>query len=151
MRVFLLVTTSLCLVALGTAQAANPSSGTLSRRSKKVQWSGTFTLSEPDPLFGCVGGSSDPICDHYTLKADLPDGARIRIELPVPDATTDLDMYVYNAAGSEVARGASGFGGANEAAEFRHSGRFRNKPYEVRIVPFTVAPGTTYKATARVK
>jgi hypothetical protein len=138
------------LLAGPVVQAATPASGTLSKKSKVVRWTGTFTLSQPDSLTGCVGGSTDPICDHFMLKVDLKDGSRIRIDLPAPDAVSDVDLYVYSPTGSEVGSSANAFG-TNEFVEFRHSGRFNKKSYEVRIMPWLVVPGTTYKAAAKVK
>ena len=149
-RVFLLVTALVGLVSVGTAQAATPSSGTLSKKVKSVKWTGSFTLSQPNPAGDCVGGESDPICDHYMLKVNLGDGARIRIDLPTPNGQTDIDFYVYSPAGSLVASSGNLIG-TNEFAEFRHSGRFKGKSYEVRIVPFIVVPGTSYAAAAKVK
>jgi hypothetical protein len=150
-RALALVTIVLGLVGSTTAEAATPSSGTLSKKSRMVKWSGSFTLMEPDPVGNCeLGGSTDPICDHFMLKVNLPDGARVRVDLPVPNSATDMDLYIYNASGAEV--GSSGnLPGNNEFVEFRHSARFTNKPYEVRVVPWIVAPGTTYTATAKVK
>lgn len=138
------------VLAQAPAEAATPASGTLSKKAKVLRWSGMFTLSEPDSLTGCLGGSTDPICDHFLLKVALKDGARVRIDLPAPDAVSDLDLYVYSPTGSEVGSSANAFG-TNEFVEFRHSGRFRNKVYEVRIMPWLVVPGTTYKATAKVR
>ncbi len=132
------------------ANAATPASGTLSKKLKIVKWTGSFTLSEPDSLTGCLGGATDPICDHFLLKVDLGDGARVRIDLPAPDAVSDVDLYVYAPTGSEVGSSANAFG-TNERVEFRHSGRFRNKVYEVRIMPWLVVPGTSYSATAKVR
>ncbi|HYZ93279.1 MAG TPA: PPC domain-containing protein [Actinomycetota bacterium] len=149
-RVFLLAAALICTVTASTAQAATPAQGTLSKKVKVVKWSGTFTLSEPNPAGNCLGGSEDPACDYFYLKVDLPDGARIRIDLPAPSATTDLDLYVHSPTGTEM--GVSGnLPGQNEFIEFRHSGRFRNKPYEIRVLPYLVVPGTTYNATAKVK
>lgn len=149
-RVFLLVIALVCTLVSSTAQAATPPGGTLSKKVRIVKWTGMFTLSEPNPLGNCLGGSDDPTCDYFLLKVNLPDGARIRIDLPAPSATTDLDLYVHSPTGSEV--GSSGnLPGQNELVEFRHSGRFRNKPYEVRVLPYLVVPGTAYKATAKVK
>lgn len=148
-RLFVLALALVSTVVSGTAQAATPPEGKLSKSRKTLSWTGTFTLSEPNSLGGCLLGTDDPICDHFFLKIDLPDGARIRIDLPTPSATTDLDLYVYSPNGTEVA--SSGGFLVNERAEFRHSGRFRNKPYEVQIVPWLVTPGTTYKAKASVR
>jgi hypothetical protein len=149
-RVFLLVIALASVLAAGTAQAADPPSGTLSRKTKSVKWSGTFVASEPSPVAGCLGGSSDPICDHYLLKVNLPDGARIRIDLPAPSATTDLDLFVYAPTGGEVGNSGN-LPGEAEFVEFRHSARYTNKPYEILIRPWIVAPGTTYTATAKVR
>lgn len=140
----------LSLFAQASANAATPAFGTLSKKAKVVRWTGTFTLSEPDSLTGCLGGSTDPVCDHFLLKVNLPDGARVRINVPAPDAVSDVDLYVFSPTGSEVGRSANAFG-TNEFVEFRHSGRFRNKVYEVRVMPWLVVPGTTYKAAAKVK
>jgi hypothetical protein len=149
-RVSLLAVALTSMVVSGTAEAATPSKGTLSKKVKTVRWGGSFTVSQPDSFTGCLGGSTDPICDHFLLKVDLADGARIRIDVPAPDAVSDIDLYVYSPSGSEVGSSANSFG-TNEVVQFRHSGRFRNKVYEVRIMPWLVVPGTAYRATAKVK
>jgi hypothetical protein len=146
---------AVALIGLGVlvqpaANAATPSKGTLSKKVKLVKWTGSFTLSEPTITGGCLGGSGDPACDYFYLKVDLSDGARIRIDVPAVNATTDLDLFVYSSTGAEV--GSSGNNpGEAERVEFRHSGRFRNKPYEVRVKSFLAAPGTSYKASAKVR
>jgi hypothetical protein len=155
-RLGLMALALLAVVVSGTAQAATPASGTLSRKVRVVRWTGEFTLSQPNPLTlaglsgGCLGEAEDPICDHFMLKVDLPDGARVRIEIPVNEPYTDIDFEVYAPNGAQVASSGN-LPGESELAEFRHSGRFRNKPYEVRVAPYLVVPGTTYQATARVR
>lgn len=132
------------------AEAATPARGTLNKQVKAVKWTGTFTLSQPNPVTGdCVGGATDPICDHFLLKVDLPDGARIRVVVPMTDEPGDLDMHVYAPNGSVVGSGTKLQ--SDEVVEFRHSGRYRNQPYEVRVVPWIVVPGTTYEGTASVR
>ena len=61
-----------------------------------------------------------------------------------------MRLFVHSPTGSEIGSSGNLIGQA-EFVEFRHSGRFRNKPYEVRILPYLVVPGTAYKATAKVK
>ena len=140
----------LCAAAPTTADAATPARGTLSKKVRSVRWKGTFTLSQPNPVTGdCIGGATDPICDHFLLKVDLPDGARIRVSVPMTDEPGDLDMHVYAPDGSLVGSGTKLQ--TNEAVEFRHRGRFRGKSYEVRVVPWIVVPGTTYDGTAVVR
>lgn len=146
-RILVLALAAICVLLSGTAQAATPASGTLSKSKKSVKWSGTFTLSEP--VNECLG-PTDPICDHFMLKIDLKDGSRVRIVLPAPSPATDIDFYVYAPNGALVASSGNLIGEA-ESAEFRHSARFNKKVYEVRVSPYLVPPGTTYTATASVK
>jgi hypothetical protein len=146
-RIIALALLAICVLVSGTAQAANPAKGTLSKSKKSVKWSGSFTLSEP--VNECLG-PDDPICDHFMLKVDLKDGSRVRIVLPSPDATTDIDFYVYAPNGALVANSGNLIG-EPESAEFRHSARFNKKEYEVRVSPYLVVPGTTYEAMASVR
>ncbi len=146
-RIIVLAMATLCVLVAGTAEAANPAKGTLSNKKKSLSWTGTFTLSEP--LNECTG-PDDPICDHFMLKIDLKDGARVRIVIPSPSAASDIDFYVYAPNGALVANSGNLIGEA-ESAEFRHSGRFTGKVYEVRVDPYVVPPGTSYKATATVR
>ena len=149
-RAFLIATLLVCTVVSSVADAATPAQGTLSKKVKVVKWTGTFTLSQPNPVTAdCVGGATDPICDHFMLKVDLPDGARIRVVIPLTDQPGDLDLHVYAPNGSLV--GSSTEFLAPEAVEFRHSARFRNQPYEVRVVPWLVIPGQSYAGTAEVR
>lgn len=138
------------MIMSGTAHAADPPSGTLSKSKRSARWSGSFTVSQPDSVGACFGGAEDPICDHYMLKINLGDGARIRVQLPAPSSTSDIDLFVFAPTGAQIGVSEGSFG-ENEVVEFRHSGRYRNKVYEVRIKPWLVAPGTAYKATAKVR
>ena len=146
----MLVAALVGMIATGTAQAADPPSGTISKSKKSLKWTGSFVASQPWPVEGCAGGSSDPICDHFLLKVNMPEGTRIRIVLPAPSVATDLDLFVYAPTGGLI--GTSGnIPGQQELVDFRHSKRYTNKPYEVLIRPFIVVPGTTYSATAKVR
>ena len=146
-RIVTVALAAICVLVSGTAQAADPASGTLSKSKKSVKWSGTFVLSEP--VNECLG-PDDPICDHFMLKIDLKDGSRVRIVLPAPSPVTDIDFYVYAPNGALVASSGN-FPGEAESAEFRHSARFNKKMYEVRVNPYLVPPGTSYTATASVR
>lgn len=150
------ILTKLCAIAAAIAigslcvpaEAATPASGTLSKTKKALTWTGTFTASDPSPIEGCVGGTDSPICDHFALKINLGEGAKIKVSLP-PQTATDLDMYIYGPTGILV--GFSGnLPGMGEAVEFTHRARYRNKPYIVQVKPYLVVPGTSYKATAKV-
>lgn len=150
MRAVLLVALLICAVLSGVAEGADPAQGTLSTKVKVVKWTGTFTLSQPNPVTAdCVGGATDPTCDHFMLKVDLPDGARIRVVIPPTDQPGDLDLHVYAPNGALV--GSSTQFQAPESVEFRHSARYRNKPYEIRVVPWLVIPGQSYTGKAEVR
>lgn len=150
LRIVALAVAALSVMVTGTAQGAEPEGGTVSKSKKAIKWTGTFVLSQPSPLGDCIGGSEDPTCDYFKLKVNMPDGARVKITIPAPSAVTDLDLYVYSPAGALI--GSSGnFPGEGEVVEFRHSARFRNKEYEIRVLPYLVVPGTTYTGTASVK
>jgi hypothetical protein len=139
------------------AEAASPASGSITRTKKSVSWNGgPFVLSEPGPNSDCAGGASDPICDHYILKINLGEGAKIEVAIKSPQASTgslpapdgsDFDLYIYSPDGTPVASSATAAG--NEKATFKHKARWRNKAYEIRVVPWVVIPNSTYKGTAK--
>jgi hypothetical protein len=132
------------------AAAATPATATLSAKKKTVTWGGSFTASQPIAgvvASGCVLGESDPMCDHFKLKINLGEGAKIRVSIPAQQAT-DIDFAVFAPDGSEVASSGN-LPGEAEMAEFIHRARFRNRQYEVQVVPYLVAPGTTYKGTVK--
>lgn len=140
------------------ADAASPASGKLSKTKKSVAWSGgPFVLMEPGPNSDCAGGASDPICDHFALRIDLGEGAKIEVSitspqassgtLPAPDGS-DFDLFVISPDGTPV--GSSATASGNEKVTFKHHSRWRNKPYEVRVVPWVIVPNSTYKGKAKV-
>lgn len=130
------------------AGAATPAGGTLSKSKKSVSWTGSFILSDPSPIDGCLGEDALPICDRYMLKVDLGEGAKIKVVVP-GQVATDIDLYVY--APGRVLVGSSGnLPGAGESVEFTHRARFRNRPYTIEVKPYAVLPATSYKGTATV-
>lgn len=141
------------------AEAASPASGQLFAAKRAVAWSGgPFFVSEPNYLSeDCLGGANDPLCDHFALTINLPNGSRIEVSIATdvpnpPDGAQpldgdDYDLFVYAPNGTLVASAANVKG--NETIVFRHSGRFTGKPYEVRVHPWFVLPGSTYSGSAR--
>lgn len=151
MRVISKLVACAVVLTLGTwcvpVHAASPAGGTLSKTKKKLTWTGTFALSEPTLIEGCVSGDAG-ICDHFALKLNLGEGATVKVSIPGQTAT-DMDLIVYDPSGAIV--GSSGeVPGSGEVVEFKHRSRHRNKAYTVEVKPFLVAPGTTYKGTAAV-
>jgi hypothetical protein len=141
------------------ADAASPRSGTLLRSNPAVTWSGgPFWLSEPNYVNAtCVAGARDPLCDHYSLTVNLSDGARILVSVTTAAANpndgiqpfdgNDYDFYVYSPEGVLLAYAANTQG--NEKVIFTHRARFKGRPYEIRVHPWFVRPGSTYKGTAQ--
>lgn len=152
------------VVALGlwsqpAAQAASPESGSISKSKRSVSWSGgPIYLSQPSLAGDCLGGSSDPTCDYFALTiTNLGEGAKVQVKVTTARPNTDdgvngvqgddYDLFVYAPNGALVAESANPRG--NETAEFRHRKQYNGKPYEVRITPWLVVPGSTYKGTAK--
>jgi hypothetical protein len=136
--------TAALLTVSGTALAATPKGGTLSKPNQSISWTGTFNASTAE--LHCT----DPdLCDHFLLKLNMGEGARVHVGLPAPSPVTDLDLYVYDPNGDEVASSGNLIG-SGEGVTFTHKAKFRNKAYDVVIEPYTVLPGTTYKAAANV-
>lgn len=141
------------------AQAASPASGKLLGTKRVMKWSGgPFVTSEPNYVSAdCLAGASDPLCDHFALTVDLAGGTEIEVSVTTaspnppegiqPIDGDDYDLFVYAPNGALVAEAANAKG--NETVLFRHDSRFNAKPYEIRVHPWFVMPGSTYKGTAR--
>lgn len=141
------------------ADASSPASGHLMRTQRSLTWSGgPFVLSEPNYLApGCLGGRSDPICDHFALTVHLGNGALVEVSITTPRANPDdgaqpfdgddYDLFVYGPTGGLVAQSANTRG--NERLVFRHRSTYTGKPYEVRVSPWFVNPMSRYKGTVK--
>jgi hypothetical protein len=145
------------LLATASAQAASPPSGTLSKSKRTVSWTGgPFNVSYPITSVSPCLGPTDPMCDHFLLKVNMGQGARIKVSiigsnsglevLQVVAGPNDYDLYVYDPDGNVV--GSSAGPTSHESVTFTHKARFRNRPYEVRVIPFLLVPPSTYKGTA---
>jgi hypothetical protein len=146
------------LLVSATAQAAAPAGGTLSKSKRSLTWNGgPFTTSYPiSSAAPCLNGASDTMCDHFLLKVNMGQGARIKVSivpstsglevLQVVAGPNDYDMYLFDPQGNQVGESAGSTG--RETITFTHKAKFRNKAYEVRVIPFLLVPGATYKGTA---
>ena len=140
-----------------TAEAASPASGTLGRSSTVVRWSGgPFVAFVPNYLGqSCPGGASDPTCDHFRLTVNLGEGAEVLVSITTPRSNPedgaapfdgdDYDLFVFAPSGAKVAAAEHATG--NETIVFRHQARFNGRPYEVRVAPWLITPGSSYKGT----
>lgn len=161
-RFVLIGVVAIALLASVPAQAALPASGTLSQAKSALTWTGgPYNVSYPTTELECVDGAADANCDHFMLKVDMGEGAEIKVSTTcsqsglepiqglggVSPAPNDFDLFVYDPLGHPV--GGDGNATCKESVTFTHHAEFRNKAYEVRVIPFLVLPGTTYTGTAK--
>lgn len=133
------------LVAGATpSNAATPSGGTLSKPGQKLSWTGAFQIFTVEARCDVVD-----VCDHFKIKVNMGEGARVRVVLPAPNPATDLDFFIYDPKGVEIASSGN-LPGETESATFTHKAKFRNKVYDVAVVPYLILPGVSYNATASV-
>lgn len=128
-----------------TVAGAEPDEGAISRQQRSVTWTGgPFTASNPA---GCVGGASDPTCDHFRLVVNASDRSTFMVAIQTPEgAGDDFDLFVYYPDGTEAASSASS--GGNEAVVVEHRIDRGTGPYEVRVQPWLVNAGGTYDGIA---
>ncbi|WP_329126211.1 glycoside hydrolase family 31 protein [Streptomyces sp. NBC_01465] len=134
---------TLLTVPVSSAQAATPPSGTLDSASKSVSWQSPVypkgTVGSPDK---CPAAADDPdnaVCDRFDLTVNPPAGqwddnpeGGVPVSIQWETPTDDFDMYIYDAAGKEVASSA---GTADPEATVipKASGT-----YHVVVVPYDV-------------
>src|SRR4051794_2489445 len=134
-------------IGLGSADAATPTSGTLTDTSGPVTWSGgpfvaanvtAQATGEPDCT---VPGS----CDDFTLHVSAPAGFdtdhNLQIKVGWSGTGADFDVYLYDASGHLAATSATS-ADPETLTVAPNSG-----DYLVRVVPFTPL-GSSYTATA---
>lgn len=137
---------ALAMLALApAAQAAEPPQGTVSRQADAAWTGGPFVV--PNPA-ACVS-SVDPVCDHFFLTVDAREGTHVGVAITTEDpAANDLDLFVYAPDGTLLASSATATG--TESLVFEHRLDHGTGPYEVRVQPWLVAPGTVYEGFATV-
>lgn len=139
----LLAITALCATV---AQAAEPASGTVSKGKRTATWlGGPHTASAPSPL-GCVS-ASNPACEAFALTVDLKPGSRFAVAIASEIEGDDYDLYVFYPDGTVA--GSSATESGNEAVVIEHTLLHGIGSYKVRVLPFTVTPGSTYQGIAR--
>lgn len=127
------------------AQAANPSSGTITERSTSVTYTaGPFVAPNVTGTAGDVVCNAATPCDEFKLTVDAPaayaSGYNITINIQWPNSAADFDLYVLDADGAIVNSSASS-SDPEKAIIPAISGT-----YTIRVVPF--APlGESFTAT----
>ena len=143
------------------AEAASPASATLSKAHRTASWSGAdATLSsivfDPIGIGNDCNLLGDPFCDHFFLKIDLGEGAKIQLQIKGDDPATggtkpynDFDVYIYapGPAAAPIATGTTDKG--NETVTFTHRARWRKQNYDIAVRPWLVTPGSSYKGSVK--
>jgi hypothetical protein len=126
-----------------TMFAATPAEGTISRANDEVIWTGGPFLA-PNPA-GCVGGSVDPTCDHFTLRVENGGVKRVIVAISPNEGfeDDDYDLFVYDDQGTLLGSAADGDG--FESVVFETTGA---QFYEVRVQPWLVDANSTYSGVA---
>lgn len=159
-RAYAIAVSAAVLLTTVPAQSATPSAAMLTRSKRTATWKGTATLSSPYFVTSELDCNlvADPACDHFALRIDLGEGAKIQLTLKAEDAAdpndpakvyNDWDAYVY-APGPPAAPIAYGAEIGNESFTFTHEAKHRRQPYDIAIRSWFSIPGTTYTATAKV-
>src|SRR3954469_20272631 len=94
------------------ADAANPSSGTVTDSATSVTWSaGPFVTSNPTNAAGDPICNAATQCDDYALHVSTPpgygDGHQLAISVQWANSAADFDLYVLDASGKIVGTSAS--------------------------------------------
>lgn len=140
------LTLTLAFAHSSPAHAADPESGTVKNGNRTATWSGgPYTAGVPNQL-GCLG-PDDPVCDAYALEVDTKAGRNFVVGITSAIETDDYDLYVYYPDGTEAGRSAAA--GSDEAVVIEHTLEHGEGPYQVRVLPFDVAQGSTYDGVAR--
>src|SRR3954463_14056797 len=95
------------------ADAADPSSGTVTDSATSVSWSsGPFAVSNPTGAAGDPTCKAVTVCDDYALHVSTPpgygSGHQLAISVQWANTAADFDLYVLNAAGQVIGRPAPG-------------------------------------------
>ena len=136
-----IATLALALAPAAIVRAAEPSGGTLGGSNDEATWSGTFYAPNP----AACATASDPLCDHFRLTIAGGSIQRVLVSIS-PEAgfeADDYDLFVYDDQGVLVASQADGDG--NESVVIENAG---STFYEVRVQPFLITPGSTYRGVA---
>ncbi|MER6735616.1 sialidase family protein [Streptomyces puniciscabiei] len=100
-----------CLSVL-PADAATPSSGTVTDSASSVTWGGgPFVVPNASGAAGAVSCDALQPCDDYALRVAVPDGYdaghSLRVEIKWGTPAADFDLYALDADGRQIAAAAS--------------------------------------------
>lgn len=141
LRVIGIAMLALALAPAADVRAAEPPGGSIGGSHDEATWSGTFYAPNP----AACATASDPLCDHFRLTIDGGSIQRVLVSIsPAPGfESDDYDLFVYDDQGALVASQADGDG--NESVVIENTA---SSFYEVRVQPYVITPGSTYRGVA---
>lgn len=137
------------LTAFAGAEAATPSSGTVSDGAPTLTYTGgPFLVSNPTGTAGDVDCSLPNSCDDFALTVNTPagygDGHALKISTRWANAVADFDVYLLDSTGREVASAASS-ADPEVILTAPNAGAYR-----IRVVPYAVA-GDSFTTTVSLE
>ena len=138
---------SFCLLLVPVAQAATPASGTVSDTKTTLTYtSGPFAVSNVTSTASLT--CMDPVapCDDFQLTISVPagfstthSGTVVKVSTAWTNTAEDYDVYAYDSAGGDAGKSAS----SSDPEQFSIPVLDGTHTYTIRIVPYTVAGGST--------
>lgn len=124
-------------------------------------WSTSGVIADPHVQATCAADPTAPlpvaeaVCPSFTITLDAPDTEPIhyldvRLDFGIVAGgrtVEDYDLYVYDAAGTEVASAAHGLGTYEIAA----ANIIPDGTYTISVVPFTNLPNSPFTLSARLR
>jgi hypothetical protein len=148
-----LLTSGLVVVGTTNGQAATPDKGVVSSDAP-VRWTGQLRNDVPAYFTLPVGNHPGLPRDYFELKVDLPagvwsqpGGVQVGVRTPYDPLTYDLELFVYDKNGREVARSAA----ADSDVESVLLPNAANGKYLVEVVALQATGGVTYEGLAEVE
>ncbi|HEX6500141.1 MAG TPA: sialidase family protein [Micromonosporaceae bacterium] len=128
------------------ADAATPTTGSVSSTSPSTQWTGgPFAVPNATATAGALTCGTATPCDDYGLTVDVPGGYDagndLKVSVSWPNSAADFDVYLLDSTGTVVGEAASSADPETLVVP-PIAGR-----YTVRVVPFNPL-GQSYSASA---
>ncbi|HEY2923390.1 MAG TPA: FlgD immunoglobulin-like domain containing protein [Candidatus Eisenbacteria bacterium] len=130
--------------------AASPPSGTIAPGDPPVTWSGgPFTGTTSDPVSANCGNSE---CDDFLLTVTGGDATQyeLRVEINWTNPANDLDLYIFNEAGSQLDVDGAAVSNVESVAVPAASGTYRVSVLIYRAVAESYTARATIVATGSV-
>ncbi len=110
--------------------------------SSEVEPNNTLSAANPVSAPATISARLATSSDTDYFRISLPAGRTLAASLPMPNGSTDYDLYLYNAAGSVLARSERA-AGLSDSLSYRNSGSTAQTVY-VRVVYYSGSVNLNY-------